>query len=220
MKNRSVMIGAVAAVFIVVVWWFMVFSGMTAQSADVADEITAAEGTNDALTHELAALAELQENAEAISAEREALTETLTEQPSLAAFIREADFIGVANGVDWVSVSPTDPVQTGSVATTALTIEVEGEYLNVLHYLRALEDMPRLVVIDGIVLSGGEGEDSASSTPAQDQGGGVPTGPPRLHAALTARMFSLSAVEAPATAAATDTTVAAPADASSETGGE
>ena len=68
-------------------------------------------------------------------------------------------------------------------------IEVEGEYVNVLHYLQALEGLSRMVVVDGITITSGASSETTPEGERTDAGG-----PPVLHASLNARMFSLSAV--------------------------
>jgi len=202
-----VLVGVFAAVLIVVLWWFLLFSGLNAKSTDVSDDISVAESDTARLEAELASLERQELRLPETQAELAALREQLASEPDLAEFIRAAEAIKEEAGVEWVTVAPSAPVQTGSVATISLNIEVEGEYDQVLSYLKALEALSRTVVTDGIVLTAVDG--STGSASGDDEV--VASGPPRVHVALTARMFSLSAL----------TTSGVTADAAAtETGGE
>lgn len=190
MRNRPVVVGVAAALVVVVLWWLLVFSGIRSDTSDVEDEVEAARQERQSLQAQLDRLEDLEARGPEIEAQLLALREALPEQPDLASFITQAYDIGNAAGVVWVSVAPSDPVQTGAVATIQLTVEVQGGYFQVLDYLDRLEELPRFVTVDSISVS----TDDASG----GQGAGASFGgAPGLRASLTARMFSLSAVREP-----------------------
>ncbi len=192
MKNRSVVVGGFAAVMVVLVWYFMVFSGMSTKSSDIQSDISTAEGEQASLRSRLTDLEQAEADLPEMQARLVELQAKVAAEPNLAEFIEQADVIKAEAGVEWVTVAPGLPSQAGPVASTSLTLEVEGGYFEVLDYLRRLEDLSRLVVIDGIVLTAGQAESTTPGvTPDESE---VADGPPRLHAALTARMFSISAM--------------------------
>lgn len=199
MKQRSFVVGAVAAVLVVVLWWMFVFSGMRSEASDVDDDIDAARQERSSLEAQLRQLEELEANSAETEAVLTELRDMLPQVPDLATFIEQANLLGQSAGVNWVSVSPSPPIQQGSVAVTQMSIEVEGGYFQVLEYLRQLEDLQRLVVVDGVSLAVGTATDTG--------GGDVPPVnldfAPILHASLTARMFSLGVDTAPAASATT-----------------
>jgi Tfp pilus assembly protein PilO len=187
------MFGGVAAIAIVAIWYFMIFGKIGSDTDAVSDEIDAARAEQQSLEAELRQLEAIEERLPETQAELEDLRGALPQAPQLAAFINEANAIAAATRVSWVSVSPSEPIQTGSVATTQMTIEVGGGYYEVLDYLHRLEGISRLVVVDSLNLTAEGGEQGAVA------------GAPQLRASLVARMFSLG------TASTVPTTTTVPA---------
>jgi len=137
----------------------------------------------------------------------------IPQQADLAAFLRSANDIADSSGLDWIQITPTEPVPgTSGASEIAMTMQLEGGYYQVLEYLRELEDLSRIVVVDTIQVNAGGSE-------GDEEGGGSVdvTGAPTLSVNLTARMFTQATVvsrpvaETPTTTPgdATATTVAA-----------
>lgn len=184
MKNRTLTIGALAAVLVIALWWFFVYSGLSSKASDVSDDIDSARAEQTTLRSQLAELEAIEAQGPEIAAQLTQLQQKLPANPDLASFLDITTQIERDSQVSFVSVAPGDPAQAGSVATIPLTIVVEGGYFEVLDYLRRIEELPRLVVVDGISLTAGSsdgGEEAAS-----------PTDAPTIQVTLTARMFSLS----------------------------
>lgn len=186
MKNRTLTIGALAAVLVIALWWFFVYSGLSSKASDVTDDIDAAQAEQTTLRNQLAELEAIEAQGPEIEAQLTQLQQKLPANPDLASFLDITTQIERDSQVSFVSVAPGDPTQAGSVATIPLTIVVEGGYFEVLEYLRRIEELPRLVVVDGISLTaGGASEAGAEASP---------TDAPSIQVTLTARMFSLSTV--------------------------
>jgi Tfp pilus assembly protein PilO len=97
----------------------------------------------------------------------------------VAGFILGANHAAVSSGVDWLSVSPAAAVagSGGAPSAIAVSIAVNGSFFTVVDYLRRLEGMARLVVVDSLQLA---------------PGGGI-AGPLRLNATVSARIFTTAA---------------------------
>lgn len=206
-KNRNLTIGILAGLLVVVLWWFFVYSGLNSKASDVGDDIATAETEQATLTSDLRQLEALEARGPELAAQLAQLQQKLPATPDLSPFLDIATEIERASAVSFVSIAPGDPTQVGSVATVPLTIVVEGGYFEVLDYLRRIEELPRLVVVDGISLT-------ADAAPAAGEAVG---GPPTIQVTLTARMFSLSpAITTPTTVPTTAPTDAGATDAGSE----
>jgi len=180
MNNRTITAGALGAVLIVALWWMFVFSGIRSESSDVSGEIDTARAETRSLETNLKQLEDLEARAPETEALLGELQAAVPQEAELASFIDEANALGTDTGVTWVSVTPAPPTAAGSTGTIQFTMVVEGGYFQVLDYLNRVENMTRLVVVDGITVDEGgaaEGED----------------GPPTLTATLTARMFTQNA---------------------------
>jgi type IV pilus assembly protein PilO len=198
-KNRTLTIGALAAVLVIALWWFLVYSGLNSKAGDISDDISAAESEQTTLRGQLAELEAIEAQAPEIEAQLAELQQKLPANPDLASFLDITTQIERDSQVSFVSIAPGDPTQAGSVATVPLTIVVEGGYFEVLEYLRRIEELPRLVVVDGISLTAGGSQDGEAA---------APTDAPSIQVTLTARMFSLSMESTTPTTVATTTTVA------------
>jgi type IV pilus assembly protein PilO len=186
MNSRTITASVVGAVLVVALWWMFVFSGIRSEASDVDKEIDTAKAETTSLEAQLAQLEDLEANGAETQARLEQLRKAVPEQADLAAFIDEVNALGAASGVEWVSVAPSTPTLASGVNSIMFSMTVDGGYFQVLDFLNRVENMSRLVVVDGITLDQGESTE----------------GTPTLTANLTARMFS-QAFSAPATAGAT-----------------
>jgi Tfp pilus assembly protein PilO len=177
MKNRTIAVGGIVAVLVIAAWWMFVFSGIRSEASDIDEETDAARTEQRSLETQLKLLEDLEANSAETQARLNELRAAVPEQADLAAFIDQANALGAETGVSWVSVTPAPPAATGSVGTVNFSIVVEGGYYQVLDYLNRMENLDRLVVVDGVEIASAEagGESDATGD---------------LTATLTARMFS------------------------------
>jgi Tfp pilus assembly protein PilO len=191
---------AVVAVLLVIAAWFVAISPQRSEAADLRDQTTAQQQSNEQLklkTKQLQAqFASLPER----QAQLAEIKQQLPDNPALPALIRDLSSHASTAGVALVSVSPGDPVPAtpaapgaGSTATARggqlLSIPTEvvasGSYADLTLYLQRLQtQMRRAFLIEGIEL-----------TPLQDQN--TTKGP--LSMKLTGQIFVLDSA-APAAA--------------------
>jgi Tfp pilus assembly protein PilO len=188
MRSRlPLVVGAVVVVVVVAVWYLAVFRPRGDELDEARTELDAARSEEQSLQAQLEQLQAIDENSPEIDAELGRLQALVPKRPDLASFIVAANEIAVQSGIDWISITPNEPAP-GAVgpAEIAMTIQIDGGYFQVLDYLNRLEDLERLVVVDGISISTG-GDEGDGST--------AQVGAPDLSSSLTARMFSQTALD-------------------------
>jgi Tfp pilus assembly protein PilO len=204
---------------LIIVWYFLFFAPTSNDLDDTRKDVTAAESQKQELQNAIRRLKELSANQTQQEADLRTLRAAIPPTPDLGEFILQANEIASASGIEWLSISPSPPTASGANSTIALSIQVNGGFFQVLDYLNRMEDLERLVIIDGVSISTGGAASSSSSsasgssTSTFDTGaesGGAPT----LSVTLTGRMFTGQAPPATAssgTSGGTTTPTTAPA---------
>jgi Tfp pilus assembly protein PilO len=210
MKTKNLIVGAVAGVVVLAVWYMFVLSPINSQKSKAHKATTAAEKDLQAAQAQLSHLEDLKARSKQIDAQVAKLRAAVPANPAIATFIRQANQIAAETQVSWQSVAPsqqasvpgTGAVSVGGTTPIGLTISVKGGVHEVLDYLDHLMAIPRVVVIDTVQVSPGNDANSGGldGGPVGDifAGHGVP---PTLTVQITARMFTTP----PATATASTT---------------
>lgn len=205
MNKKALLIGVGASLALVGLWFLLLWSPQGGRLAGARAREEAAAAENSQLEVRAARLSAAEQRRPELTADLEALRVAVPDSPDLAQFLLDADAASTEAGVDFISISPTPPAPSakpGLPSEVNLDITVEGGYFQVLDFLNRLTTMPRVVVIDTLGLTAGEGA----------------TAP--LNVTLTARMFTtateVAAAPAPAAggAPAPTTTTTAPAPSS------
>jgi Tfp pilus assembly protein PilO len=193
MRSRVIAVGVLLGIVVLLAWNMLIFAPKGRTLSHAKDDTKAAQQIESVLRATLARLQDISQNGPAIAAQLDKLSAAVPESPDLDGFILSANQIAVKSGIDWLSVAP-GIVQAGDLGPSVipLTVQIKGGFFQVLDYLNRLEDMGRLVIIDGI--------DVAADTESTDA---TSSGPPTLSVTLTARMFTRAAP--PAAAGSTPT---------------
>ncbi len=196
MKGRA-MLAAVLGVIVVLLGWNMFFFGPAGEDLDDAKtDRNAARSENADLNAELSRLELIAENQPDFIEEQAKFGAMIPQQTDLAAFLRSANDIADESGLDWLQITPAEPTPGASGASEiAMTMQLEGGYYQVLEYLKELEDLSRIVVIDTIQVNAGSLDGDVEGTTGS---GNIPsvTGAPTLSVNITARMFTQATVVA------------------------
>ena len=193
--KRTTLIACVAGgVVLILLWYFLLFSPTSSDLSSTRDDVSEIDSQNQELQNTIRRLKELSRNSVEQQAQLRTLRAAIPTTPDLGEFILQANEIASTSGIDWLSIAPTPPAASGGsgpTSTIALSIQVDGQFSAVLDYLNRLEDLERLVVVDGInVTVGGGAEGASGASGSAGSGASVTTGAPDLSVTITGRMFT------------------------------
>lgn len=178
MTRRNMLIAGAAAGAVLILWYLLLWSPRKADLAEAQERREAAEATRDELATRVARLRASQKDEPLKRARVEALRTTIPDEPNLAAFILDTNDAAAKAGIDFISVAPSEPApgvpggatiaSTQPAAATPATaagaapaeiklqLQVTGGYFQVLDFLNRMNELPRLVVTDGLSVSSDE----------------------------------------------------------------
>lgn len=159
-QRRLLAIAAGALAVIVLAWFMLVYRPKGSEIADQAQQLETARAEEQSLRATLAQLEGIDEDRPEQEAEVRRLSAAIPPDPELAAFILAIhDQAGRAK-LEFASISPALPAaQPGLAASViAVTIQVSGNFTNVVDFLGRVEDLDRLTVVDSISLAASEPE--------------------------------------------------------------
>jgi len=188
--GKAVIALAVMGGLVLLYGWNSFFLGPKSEAKAAAHkELVAARMQEQQLRGNLTELRKLASDSQAREAELSRLGRLIPADPDVPGAIDTLNETARAAEVAWSSFVPAPPAAAaGGPSATSIGMQVSGTFQQVFDYLRRLELLDRLVVIDSLQLSAGAAEGA---------------GPSRLDADIKARIFSTgTAAPAPATAAA------------------
>jgi Tfp pilus assembly protein PilO len=205
MKTKNMMVGILAAVLVIALWWTVLLKPTRAKASKVRAETEVEQSKLDPLQAQLTKAQRDAAHAAEFKAQLDSLQKAMPDSPALAAFLRDANAIASASGVSWTSVTHGPPtLGVAGVNSITLGIQVKGTYGQVIDYIARLAALQRLVVVDGVQLA--TAGESGTGTGAA-AGSGASTGPfsgaSELSAVISARMFESPEAAAAAGAATT-----------------
>jgi Tfp pilus assembly protein PilO len=173
--SAAVIAMSVLMSFVMLYGWNSLFlKPKAAAKAEVAKELAAARQQEEQLRRNLADLRKLAGDSQAREAELARLGRLIPADPDVAGAIDTLNELARQAQVGWSSFVPSPPAPSASGPTSiSIKMEVSGTFQQIFEYLRRLEMLDRLVVVDGIELNA-----------AGDSGS------PVIDASLRARMFS------------------------------
>ena len=200
MARRPMLVAVAAALVVLLLWYLLLWRPTSAKVAKERDKAVAAERTRDDLRDRIKNLRSSRRLEPLKLSQLATLKVAVPDDPNLAQFILDANDAATRSGIDFLSISPTPPgtAAVGATPTTVagggggapvpikLAMTIQGGYFQVIDFLNRLDRLPRVVVIDGLTITGS------------------PTGG-QLSATITARMFTATAT---AVAGASTTTTA------------
>ncbi len=198
MKTKNLLVGVLAAVLVVALWWTVLLKPTRTKTAKVKEETEIEESKLAPLRAQLTKAQRDAAHADEFKAQLESLQRAMPNSPALAAFIRDANGIAADSGVAWQSVTHGVPTAgIGGVNSITLGIQVKGTYGQVVDYLAQLAELQRLVVVDGVQLSTAGTTGAEAGGPSTAGGSTGPfSGASELSAVITARMFASNALTA------------------------
>jgi Tfp pilus assembly protein PilO len=193
-RNPLIVIG-VGLLVIVLLWYFLLYAPLGDDLSSAQAQTSEEQKKTDGLQADLARLQAQAKNSTQQAALLRRLDAAVPEQPDLAEFIIQANDIADQSGISFLSIAPSPPAAGTGASVINLTISINGSFFQLQDYLRLLEKLERLVIVDGITISASSG--SSGSTGSTDTT--VSSSGTSLSVTLTGRMFTRAA---PATGSA------------------
>jgi len=196
--NRRLLIPVGIGVALIVIWFVALWSPQGSALSDARKRKDQALQQQATLRDQLTRLQQAQRDQPLKQSELETLRVAIPDDPNLAQFILDVNDASSKAGIDFLSISPTPPGQTGTATTPPgasagaaplnsirVAMTVSGGYFQVLDFMNRLNSLPRIVVIDSVTMgggssSGGTGQASASASAGQ------------LNVSLQERIFTTS----------------------------
>lgn len=185
--GAAVIAMAVMMAFVVLFGWNSFFlKPKAAAKEEVAKELAAARQQEQQLRRNLADLRKLAADSQAREAELARLGRLIPADPDVAGAIDTLNDVAHQAQVGWSSFVPSPPTpSSGGPSSMSVTMKVSGTFQQIFEYLRRLETLERLVVVDSLQLNTGAAASGA--------------GPLVIDATISARLFS-AGTTSPATA--------------------
>ena len=188
-SSRAVIALAVMGAVVAAYGWNSMFLGPRNRArATVQQDLSAARQQEQDLRSNMAQLRKLAADTKGREAELASLGRLVPTDADMDGAILALDDAAKQAQVNMATFIPSPPAagSAGGPATMGLAMTIEGTFGQLFDYLRRLETLDRLVVIDSLQLSSG-GNGAAS-----------PGAPPKLSAQIKARLFAATGPAAPA----------------------
>jgi Tfp pilus assembly protein PilO len=152
---RKSLLAFLAALLLAIGWWFFFISPRNADIADANDELDAVRAQEQTLRVQIAQLQEIQADELLYLDAITQLEALIPQRPLLDQFIEEIDTLAAASGIELRSLAPSIPVpaEESQLRLINVSAQIEGEFFDVLGFLFGLNDMERLVRVDGVALT-------------------------------------------------------------------
>jgi Tfp pilus assembly protein PilO len=169
------------AVVLLYGWNNFLLAPQAKAKGEVKKELAASKKQEEDLRRNLAELKKLANDSKAREAELTRLGRLIPTDPDVAGAILTLNELAHQAQVAWSSFVPSPPAPGAGGTSVSIGMKVAGSFGQIFDYLRRLEQIDRLVVVDSIHLTA----DVAA------------TGPPRINADIKARMFSAGTASLP-----------------------
>ncbi|MEX0825169.1 MAG: type 4a pilus biogenesis protein PilO [Acidimicrobiia bacterium] len=144
--------------FITAAWWMFLVSPRNSRIAELGDELVVAQDTEQRLRVQVRQLEEIRDREVEYLAALGQLESLIPERPLLDEFIEAIFALTNDTGVELQTLSPSLPAVAGDDSDSdlreiAISAQIEGEFFEILGFLFGLNEMDRLVRVDGISAS-------------------------------------------------------------------
>ena len=192
-SSRAVIALAVMGAVVALYGWNAVFLGPRNKARTaVQTELSAARQQEQDLRANMAQLRKLAADTKSREAELAGLGRLVPADADMDGAILALDDAAKQAQVNMTTLVPSLPAAVaGGPATVGLAMTIDGTFDQIFDYLRRLETLDRLVVIDSLQLAGGG-----------NGAGAAPAGPLKLSAQIKARLFAAGGPAPAVTAAA------------------
>ncbi len=163
---RRLWVAVVAAsLLLTAAWWVFLISPRNGRIADAQREYNAAVDTESRLRAQIQELQSIQDREVEYQAALGKLNDLIPDRPLLDQAIEQIYALAGDTGIDLQTLSPSLPTPTddgSGLREIDISVQVQGEFFEILGFLFGLNDMQRLVRVDGVALSSSQDESGAT----------------------------------------------------------
>jgi Tfp pilus assembly protein PilO len=176
--RRVGLLVALVVLLVMGVWWMFLISPKNGDIADLEKELVGAIDTEQRLRVQVSELEAIRQAEVQYLAALGRLDALIPERPLLEEFIEQIYELTTETGVELQTLAPSLPSSPDDteLREVAVSVQIEGQFFEILGFLFGLNDMERLVRVDAIAVS--------SST---EEGGGT-----ILSASVEIKLFTLA----------------------------
>lgn len=158
--RRPWLAGVLGVLLITVAWWMFLISPRNAKISDVESETAIAVDTESRLRAQISQLQRISDREVEYLAAIGKLDSLVPDRPLLEEFIEQVTRLAIDTNVALQTIAPSLPSATdeSELREIRTSVQLEGEFFEVLGFLFGLNDMDRLVRVDAIALSSSEDE--------------------------------------------------------------
>jgi len=171
-------VGALAAVVVMVLGWTMLISPMRDRTSLVQDEVASQQAANATAQDNVARLKKQSAGLSVRRAQLKALATTIPASEQIPTLLRDISAAAKSAGVTLGELTPSSPLlvtpptagnasqpaAVGGLQEVPLAISITGTYAQTQAFLAALESMKRAVLVHGLDLAVGTGGTDATLT--------------------------------------------------------
>ncbi len=167
--------GVVVCLLVLALGYFFIVSSAKKGVSDKQQQIDITQQQIQTEQNRAVQLKELQKDPQQFLRQIDALKERLPENVQLSDIINQIDHAAEESGLDFFSVTPSNPVSSGSYYSLDLQLVLNGRYFNLVEFFNHIEALPRTIKVVKLAIV--ENDDTL----------------PYLQITLTARAFFSSA---------------------------
>ena len=178
LNSRALLaVGGAGLAVLAVAWWMALMSPAGSHLTKLKAQQQSLESNAQSLTGQLATLKQQKAHSASLEAAQARDNAAMPATVDLPGFINQMNALAAQAGVDMSSLSPTAPstgaatgaASSGSYRTMTVSIAFKGTYGQVMTFLQGLYQLPRLLTVDTVSVSGG----GAQSNPGTVLNGSV-----------------------------------------------
>ena len=159
--RRVGLLAVVGVLLLTAAWWMFLISPRNGTIGDYQDQLNAAIDTESRLRAQIVQLQDIRDREVEYEAALGKLDALIPDRPLLDEAIEQIYSLAGDTGVELQTLSPSVPapaVDGSELREINVSAQIEGEFFEVLGFLFGLNDMDRLVRVDGVSLSSTQDE--------------------------------------------------------------
>ncbi len=155
MKRQTLVVALLVFVAVTALWYMFGLRPINEKIGETDSQLQAAQDEAVLLQTRLARLQKIRDNELSYISAIGALEAQIPPTPSMPGLIEDLNTLADETGIDWLGATwgaPTE-IEGAGYFEIPITLQVEGQFFELLGYLYGMSDLERLVRIDGVTIS-------------------------------------------------------------------